>query len=203
VSDPVNVNLDNEQLQQLEDTLSIKQNDQMVHVQGNMVYFGQSVSSPAVGDVRVMLTKIIPTDISIIAKVTGDSFERYVAKNGREVSMTSMGIVSADVMISKAKSANKTLTWVLRLLSAALVIGGLKSMFSILPSLFKVVPVLGKIIGAGVGLICIVGGGAWSLVIISISWLFYRPLIAIPMLAAAVGGIIFLGIKGKKQKADT
>jgi hypothetical protein len=200
-SQPVNVNLNDEQLIQLYQLINKEQDSRMVHVQGNIIYFGQSSTSPAIGDVRVTLTKIPPAEISIIAKVISNTFERFIASNGRELSMVSMGIVGADTMIARAKAANKTLTWIFRLMGVVLVVVGLKSVLSILSMLFKVIPILGKIVGVGIWIISGVIGGAWSLIIISISWLFYRPLIAIPMLAVAIGGLVFLRIrsKGKKQ----
>jgi uncharacterized membrane protein YecN with MAPEG domain len=202
-NEPVNIRLSDAQLQQLEDTLSRRQSGRMAHVRDNVVYFGQSISNPSVGDVRITFTKAVPGDVSIIAKVVGDTFDQFVASNGRVVSMVSTGIVSADSMIAGAKSANKALTWLIRLFGVALVIGGLMSMLSILPTLFKVLPFLGSIVGVATWLICIVGGGAWSLVVISISWLFYRPLIAIPMLVAAAGGILFLRHKSKLKKQES
>jgi len=99
-------------------------------------------------------------------------------------------------MFAGEHASNKTLTWILRIIGIFLVIGGLKSMFSILPTLFKVLPFLGKIVGAGVGLVCTVLGTAWSLIIIAIGWLWYRPLIGFALLAIAVAGIWYLRKRG-------
>ena len=175
-----------------------------VHVNNNVVYFGKSTSVPAIGDVRVMLTKVMPADISIIAQVVGNTFEQYTAKNGKTVSGVSMGTVSAEKMFAGKHSSNNMWTWILRLVGIFLVIGGLKSMFSILPTLFKVLPFLGNIVGAGVGLVCTIFGGAWSLLIIGISWLFYRPLVGVPLLLVAIAGIWFLKKKAtpKSPKGD-
>ena len=177
------------------DTVAI----QRIHISGNVVYVGKSPSVAATGDVRVTLTKILPADISIIAQVNGSTFEKYTAENGKTVSEVSMGTVSAKAMFSSAHSMNSVMTWILRLLGIILIIVGLKSMFSILPTLFKVLPFLGKIVGAGVGLVCTVGGIAWSLLIIALSWLWYRPLIGILLLVLVVAGIWFLRKKGKEK----
>ena len=176
------------------------QPEEKMYVNNNVVYFGETTSTPQIGDVRVTLTKIMPADISIIGKVNGTTFEKYVAKNGKEFSKLNMGTVSAENMFAEAHSANKMITWLLRLLGIFLVVFGLKSMFSILPTLFKVLPFLGNIVGAGVGLVCTVGGGAWSILIIAIAWLFYRPLVGIPLLAVAVAGIWYLNKKAKEKK---
>ena len=172
---------------------------QLVHVSGNVVYFGKSPSDHDIGDIRVTLTKIMPADISIIARVNGSTFEQYIAKNGKTVSSVSMGTVSAENMFAGARSSNKTWTWIRRIIGFLLVIGGLKSIFSILPALFKVLPFLGNIVGAGVGLVCTIVGGAWSFIIIALAWLWYRPLIGITLLAAAISGIWYL----KKRSKET
>ena len=207
---PADVKLTPQELQQWENEvaksmagLGKKPDAKMVSAQGNEVYFGKSASAPAIGDVRVTLTKILPADISIIAKVIGNTFEPYIASNGKTFSSVSMGTVSAETMFASAHSSNSTFTWVLRFVGVFIVIFGLKSMFGILPALFKVLPFLGNIVGAGVGLVCTIIGIAWSLIIISIAWLFYRPLIAVPMLAVAVAGIWYLKQKGKQKQAET
>jgi len=205
---PAEADLSADELQQWEKVIAEKRTAlglpfdtiQMVHVNGNVVYFGKSTSAANIGDVRITLTKIMPADISIIAKVNGSTFEEYHAKNGKTFSKTAMGTVSSENMFAGAHSSNKTWTWVLRLLGLFLVVGGLKSMFSILPALFKVLPFLGNIVGAGVGLVCSIFGGAWSLIVIAIAWLWYRPLIGIVMLAIAVAGIWYLKKKAKEKK---
>ena len=207
---PAEANLSAEELQQWEKVIAEKcaalgltaDTAQMVHISGNAVYFGKSPSAANIGDVRVTLTKIMPADISIIAKINGSTFEQYYAKNGKTFSSVKMGNVSAENMFAAAHSSNSTWTWVLRLLGVFLVIGGLKSMFSILPTLLKVLPFLGNIVGAGVGLVCTIFGGAWSLVVIAIAWLWYRPLIGIALLATAVAGIWYLKKKAKEKKGN-
>jgi len=169
-----------------------------VHVNGNVVYFGKSDSNPGIGDVRITLTKILPADISIIAKVNGSTFEQYITKNGKSFSKFSMGNVSPENMFAAAHSSNSTSTWIFRFIGVFLVIGGLRAMFGMLIAIFRILPFVGDIVNAGVGLICAVVGFAWSLLIISIAWLFYRPLIGILLLAVAVGGIWYLKQRGKK-----
>ena len=200
---PAEVKLSADEIKQLEKMIVANKSDaatQSVHVRGNEVYFGNSPANPDIGDVRVTLTKIPPADISLIAKVVGSTFEEFVASNGRTFSSVAMGTVSAEKMFADAHSSNKILTWILRIIGILFVIIGLRSMFSILPTLFKVLPFLGNIVGAGVGLVCFLFGGAWSLITIAIAWLWYRPLIGIVLLAVAVACIWFLSKKAKKRK---
>ena len=171
----------------------------MVHQHGNVVYFGKSEMSPEIGDVRITFTKVEPKDISIIAQVRQNTFEPYIAKNGRDFSRVAIGNLSADVMFADAHSTNSMWTWILRIVGIVLVMISLGMMFSILPTLFRVIPFLGSIVGAGIGLVCIVGGLVWSLLLISLSWLFFRPLIGLPLLLATIAGIWFLRKKGKQN----
>lgn len=172
----------------------------LVHTNANTVYLGLSPNSPQIGDVRVTFTKVPPADISLIAQVDGSTFKAYKAKNGQSFSRVQMGTVSADEMIEQARSENNMLTWVLRLVGVLLIVIGLKGMFGLLPMLFKVLPFLGSIVDAGVGLVSWIFGLAWSLIIIAIAWLVFRPIIGISLLVLAIAGIVFLKRRGKKNE---
>ena len=172
----------------------------LVHTNANTVYLGLSPNSPQVGDVRVTFTKVPPADISLIAQVDGSTFKAYKAKNGQSFSRVQMGTVGVDEMIEQARSENNMLTWVLRLVGVLLIVIGLKGMFGLLPMLFKVLPFLGSIVDAGVGLVSWIFGLAWSLIIIAIAWLVFRPIIGISLLVLAIAGIVFLKRRGKKNE---
>lgn len=189
----------NEQLHALMPT--VDETTSLIHTSANTAYLGISPNSPQIGDVRITFTKVVPTDISLIAKVNGSTFEAYKAKNGQKFTRIEMGKVSADEMLGHAKSENNTWTWVLRVLGIMLVVGGLKAMFGLLLMLFKVLPFLGSIVGAGVGLVCWVFGVAWSFIIIAIAWLVFRPIIGISLLAVSIAGIVFLKKQAAKRKA--
>lgn len=199
---PADVQMTDEQVREwnkaLHTSVSVRDSVSLVHPDKNTVYFGQSPNSPHVGDVRITFYKVMPADISLIAKVNGETFEDYKTQNGESFSRVEMGTVSADNMFQNAQDENNMLTWILRIVGLLLVVFGVKSMFSLLPTLFKVLPFLGNIVDAGVGLVCWIFGLAWSLIVIAIAWLVYRPVIGILLLVAAVAGIIFLKSRSKK-----
>ena len=170
-----------------------------VHVSGNVIYIGQHPNMPEVGDIRITFTRDMPSKVSILAKVTGDTFTSYKAKNGKRFSALYMGENSAEEMFESEHSTNSIITWFLRILGVMLVISGLKSIVSIVPTLLKVLPFLGQITESALGLICSVIGLAWSLIIIAIAWLRYRPILGIVLLAIA-GSLIFLLAARKKNK---
>ena len=174
---------------------------EVVHVSGNTLYIGLTPGTPKVGDVRITYKAVYPSDISIIAKYNGTTFEKVYASNGKTVSRLNMGVVSSDQMFGKAHSSNSTWTWILRVVGTFLVIGGLKAIVAPLSVLASVIPLLGTIVGAGTGLVCSLLGFAWSLIIISIAWLRFRPVIGGAMIGVAVLLIAALYFKGRAKKA--
>jgi len=174
-----------------------------VQVSGHVVYIGKDPENPQIGDVRVTLTKVMPADISIIAQVSGKTFEAYTSKaTGQDFMELRMGTVSKASMIQSEHTKNTVGVWILRLLGTLLVIGGLKGIFGFITTLAKVVPFLASIVGAGIGLICGVIGFAWSLLVISIAWLFYRPFVGIPLVVAAIALIFYLKKVSAGKKAQ-
>ena len=204
-SEPVEVRMTEEQRFTWDERLhmlrpKVNTKTSLVHTSANTVYLGLSPNSPQIGDVRVTVTKVPPADISLIAQVDGSTFKPYKAKNGQSFSRLQMGKVSAEEMIEQAKSENNLWAWVLRLVGVLLIVIGLKGMFGLLPMLFKVLPFLGSIVDAGVGLVSWIFGLAWSFIIIAIAWLVFRPIIGISLLVLAIGGIVFLKRRGKKNE---
>ncbi|MBR0498542.1 MAG: TMEM43 family protein [Paludibacteraceae bacterium] len=179
----------------------IEASDSMVHVNGNVVYYGVNPNSPQIGDVRVTFTKVLPAEISIIAKVSGNTFTDYTAKNKNKFSRLEMGTKDAAEMFENSRDENSTLTWILRVLGIVLVIVGLRNLFDIVVSLLKVLPPLATVASLGVGLVCGVVGFVWSLLVIAIAWIFYRPVLAIIILAAVGALVYFLVKRSKKNEA--
>lgn len=171
-----------------------------LHIDGSTVYIGLSPAKPSVGDVRVSMSKVLPAEISVLARVNNTTFEKYTAQNGTEFSRVEMGAVSMANMFAHAHSGNSSMTWLLRLAGLLFVMFGLRAIFSILPMLFKILPFLADIVGTGVGLVTIVLGFVWSLLVIAIAWLFYRPFIGIGLLVIVVAGIMYLKKKAKEQR---
>ena len=180
----------------------------MVHVNGDSVYLGLSPEQPRIGDIRVKFTKTpASVTVSLIAKVVGESFEEYVSKNGRSVSMLSVGTHSMENMFGQAHAGNAMLTWILRAVGIFGVCIGLMLVMAPLSTLASVIPFLGNLVGAGTTLFGLLAGLAWSFLVIALAWLFYRPLIGILILAAAVASICFLvskvrSIRSAKAQAN-
>ena len=171
-----------------------------VHVNDNQLYLGLEPGSPMIGDVRVSFEKVAPAhEVTIVGVVAGDSFLPFRAKNGYTLEKLVMGKKDMDQFFEDEQTSNTLKTWMLRILGIMMVIGGLKLIFGFVETLLKIVPFLSSIIGWGVGVICTVLGFVWSMIVIAIAWLFYRPILGITLLVIA-GFLIWLFALGGKNK---
>lgn len=179
-----------------------QQGASMIHTQTNTIYVGREPGSPSIGDVRVTFFETPAAEVSILAKVNGDTFVPFRASNGNTFSRLSMGVQDMNSMFDAAKSSNATMAWLLRGLGVVLCIAGFGMIFAPLKVLADVIPLLGSIVGAGTGLVAGLLGSAWSLVIIAIAWIRFRPMLGFCLLGAALTLVILLFIKGRMKKAN-
>ena len=176
-----------------------KKDLEYVHQANNVLYFGRVPGSPEVGDVRVTFEKVVPAKVTVMAVVDGNTFKPFKAKNGKRFQTLVMGQKSGDEIIDAEKEANNMILWFLRIVGILMVIGGLKGIFGFIETIFKVVPFVAGIFGWGIGIVCTVIGIAWSLIVIAIAWLFYRPLLGISLLVLAGFLIWVFAFKGKDK----
>ena len=173
----------------------------LITVSGSTVYIGRNPSSPRIGDVRVTFRQTPEADISVIAQVIRNTFEQYRASNGYSFSRLSMGIVGMQNMFEGARSDNNILAWVLRVVGIVCVFLGLRMVFGPLSVIADVIPILGTIVGAGAGIVSFLIALAWSLIVIAIAWLRFRPLLAGGLIALALALVYMSYLKGRKANA--
>lgn len=155
---------------------------------------GNSPRNAQIEEVRITFKKYLPCKVSLIAKVSGNTFAHYKAKNGNKISMIQNGEASVEEMFEDVHSGNMLLAWALRALALILIIGGLKLMFEFLQALTMVLPFLGNIVGGLVGIVCTILGFVWFLIMFEIAGIVYRPVLGIGILLVA-GALIFYLIK--------
>ena len=172
----------------------------LVQVYDNSVYIGLNPAQPAIGDVRVRFYTVPEENVSIMAKIQGDSFTKFVHKNGKDMELIRDGVVSKDEMIQQEKASNKALAWGLRILGFLLIYFGLKNIFQFVDALFKIIPLITNLVSFGISLACFIVALAWSIIVISVGWIFYRPVLGILMLAAGLVAIWFVWKKGKEKR---
>lgn len=163
-----------------------------VQFNNGQFYLGASPSTPAIGDLKVSFQTAMPTDVSIIAQQNGDSFSPFTGDSGTTINMLKIGQHTADSMFASAQAGNKTMTWILRVVGFFVMFIGFTLIFKPLSVVADVLPIAGDIVGVGTGIVAFLLASALSLVTVSIAWIFYRPLIGIPLLLLAGAGIFFL-----------
>ena len=127
-------------------------------------------------------TQTPPADVSIIAQVAGNTFEKFTASNGYTFSRLNMGTVGMEKMFAGAESDNATTAWILRVVGTIVVIVGLGAIFRPLSVIADVIPILGSIVGAGTGFVVFLLGLAWLLLVIAVAWIRFRPVLAASLL---------------------
>lgn len=158
---------------------------------------GGKPSSPQVGDERVTFSYVPQCDATVIAVQLGSTVALKSPKYGPI--LIHNGVRTAEEILESAKSANSTLTWIIRLIAFLAIFGGFKAILNPLRVLADVVPFIGSVVGFGTGLVSFVLALVLSLLTIAIAWLAYRPFIAIPLIAAAAALVFYIAKKGKKK----
>ena len=171
-----------------------------VHVSDGQLYLGLDPNDSKVGDVRINFEKVAPaSEVTVVAVVDGDGFKPFKAKNGYTLEKLVMGRKDMNQFFENEQETNTFNTWAYRILGILMVIGALKLIFGFVVTLTRIVPFLSTIVGWGVGVICTVLGVVWSLFVIAVAWLFYRPIVGIALLAIA-GILVWIFALGGKNK---
>ena len=191
---------DTKQLERIINVPSGRRAGDMISIQGSTVYIGQNPGNPSIGDVRVTFTQTPAAEVSLIAKVIRDTFEPFRASNGYDFSRLSMGTLSTERMFEGARSDNSIMAWILRAVGAVCVIIGLRMIFAPLSVIADVIPILGTIVGAGAGIVAMLLGMAWSMCVVAVAWVRFRPLIAGGLIAGALLLVWVLYRKGKNAE---
>ncbi|MBQ9574812.1 MAG: TMEM43 family protein [Synergistaceae bacterium] len=191
---------DTKQLERIINVPSGRRAGDMISIQGSTVYIGQNPGNPSIGDVRVTFTQTPAAEVSLIAKVIRDTFEPFRASNGYDFSRLSMGTLSTERMFEGARSDNSIMAWILRAVGVVCVIIGLRMIFAPLSVIADVIPILGTIVGAGAGIVAMLLGMAWSMCVVAVAWVRFRPLIAGGLIAGALLLVWVLYRKGKNAE---
>ena len=173
-----------------------------IHQVGNMLYYGRSANAPEIGDVRITFEKTVPAKVTIVSQVDGNTFKPFTASNKKKFQTLRMGKKTIEEIFEEENEANSMWTWVLRIVGILLVISGFKGLFGFLETVLKVVPFLSSIFAFGVGIICSIVGFVYSLIVISLAWIFYRPVLGIILLVIAGFLIWVFAFNGKKKLAE-
>jgi hypothetical protein len=170
---------------------------------GSGIYIGNNPSSPQIGDIRITYRIVAPTEVSVVSKQTGNSFEAYRAETGGTINMLKIGLVGADLMFQQAHQTNVIWTWVFRVGGFILMLVGVAMILAPLSAAADLIPFLGSIVGAGTVILSFLIAAPFTFLTVAVAWLRYRPVIGISLLvlAAIIAGFIFaMSKRGKTSE---
>ncbi|MBK1720148.1 TMEM43 family protein [Thiocystis violacea] len=148
-------------------------------------YYQGSPTAPRVGDLRVSFSVVEPSQVSLIGRQAGRGIETARLPKG-QIALLELGRVDATTMFDHADTANRFLTWAIRAGGLLLLWIGFGMILAPLKVLADVVPFIGRLVGAGTGLIAALLAVALGALTIAIAWVLHRPLLAGLLLALAV-----------------
>jgi len=157
-----------------------------VSIVDGKVYLGFNPTSPALGDYRIGYELSPLGAISVVGRQAGSRFEPYQTAAGDRLLMVDVGIVPADRMFAEAKTANTVVTWLLRAAGILLLALGFGLFFAPLGVVLDVIPLLGGFARLGTGLAAVLLAVLVGAATIGIAWFWYRPLLALGIVAAGV-----------------
>ena len=171
-----------------------------------MVYIGNNTLNPVVGDTRVTFTTIVADDISVVALLKDGQLEPYITDGGRDLLLFSRGLLTSDDLFANAYAANTATTWILRFIGWLMMFIGIASVFMPLVVFVDIIPLIGDVMEAGlenfiVPMISCCISCPCTLLIISIGWIFYRPVFAIIsiLVLGGVGYLLYTLVNNSKK----
>lgn len=169
-----------------------------VVVAGDALYIGQNPAAPQVGDARVRYTLAPAGPVSVMAQQNGERLTPFQGRHGVVFDIRA-GLLDAEAMVRQVKAENQALSWLLRFGGFVMIAMGAAMVLNPLRVLADVLPLAGTIVGAGTGLIAFVFAVAVSGIVIALSWLAVRPLVAIACLVV-VGAAIAAFIIWRRRR---
>jgi hypothetical protein len=158
-------------------------------------------AKPRVGDLRIKLLKTDASDVSVVAKQTGNALGPWQTSQGTTIDLLDKGTLTADQMFSSAESANETRTWIVRLLGFLCMFIGFGMIFKPLSVVADVVPFIGSVVGMGTGIVAFALSAPLSLVTIAVAWIVYRPLLGVILLVVGIGVFVGIFMMARKKQA--
>ena len=164
------------------------------------LYIGADPSQPRIGDVRVKFFYVPEGEISLLAQASSGTFKPWKASDGQDFFLVERGRKQAPQMLENARDSNAAMCWSLRVLGAILAIVGLRMVLAPIALLLNAIPLLGGIAGVGLSLASGLVGFAWSLIVVAVAWVRFRPLLACGMLAFAATLAALAGFSARRKK---
>ena len=167
-----------------------------------MFYIARKPDKPRVGDARIkfQILRAPPQGVTIIAQQRGNSFAEYPIEGADPLEQVLLpGTVSAAQHFGAEMESNEQLTWILRVVGFLMMSVGLFLIAGPLVRIADLIPLIGDVLAMGAFIVAAAFSLPFTLITIAMGWLFYRPIIAIPLLLFAVVNITLVFVLRKKR----
>lgn len=188
------------QMEEIAQALSLGRPAKLV---AGQIVFGVDVAAPQIGDLRVSYHASEVADASVVGVQRGDSLVPYTAENGRKIYLVEYGLKTAGEMFQTAESINASKTWMLRLGLMVLLFLGFKALFGVVDVIASILPFLGWITASVTSLISLALTLLVGWTTMAIAWFYFRPLLALFIIAAALAGAAASAYRLRKSAPGT
>lgn len=169
-------------------------------IDNNYITNSSDISNPQIGDVRVSYEYNDYKEASVLAVQNGNSFSDYISSSGKSTNEVLEGILNSNQIINKIVSDNETTKWLWRLAGCIVVILGYLLIFGLAKTITSFIPIIGSIIETGIVIVSMIIGFVHSLIIFTIAWIRFRPIVGIISLVVIILLIVLLKNKLSKAK---
>ena len=155
-------------------------------VNGKYITNSKDLDKPEVGDIRISFAYANYDVVTVLGKINKDTIDEYITKKKSKISYFIDGKHDSKYVIDEIEKSNNIWKWVLRLIGTLLIIFGIYAFFGPITTLANYIPILGGLVGGALFLASLLLGLAISLLVIAISWIIFRPLLGIALLAVVI-----------------
>ena len=169
-------------------------------ISGGRIYLGPDPAEPRIGDYRIGYELVPLQTISVVGRQAGSGIEPYQTRAGDALLMVAEGPVPARQMFDDALSANTVVTWLVRIVGLVFLIAGFSLLMGVLGVVGHIIPFVGSIVRMGTGIIAAFAGILLGTAVIALAWFWYRPVIALAILAAGIVLAYGVTLLGRRKK---
>ncbi|XP_054639936.1 transmembrane protein 43 [Dunckerocampus dactyliophorus] len=186
--------------------------DPFFTISDDYFYHTQNPKWPKVGDVRVRFSfaglsgetsGLDPAQtVSVVAKQRGEKLTPFRTKSGDVLEILYLEEITAEEVFAREQQHNNMKTWGLRAAGWALMFLSIQLTMRIIYTLVDWVPIVRDLVSVGLKIFALCVSSSLSLLVIAVSWLFYRPLVAAALGALALLPLLLArsGLAAKKHQ---
>lgn len=164
------------------------------------VFHTGDLNVPRIGDEKVEFSLTRPGEVSVMAVQSGDTFSPYQTKSGKTKFLLYEGLLSAEEVVAGEEQKAKMLRWILRGAGVVAMFIGFSLLLRPLSVLADVIPLFGSLVGGATAVASLLLALGISSLIIALSWVAFRPLLGIPLLALGIGCFVLVFLQLRKGK---